>query len=92
MNTPFGVQTPLLEITQENSAFDGTLSGNSGLNPLEEVSVDGAQINFKTKVTTPMGSFPVSFSASVDGDVMKGVYQTMLGATEFAGERIIPRA
>lgn len=88
MNTPFGVQTPLLEVKQEGNSYGGTLTGGTGPSPLEEVSVDGSQLSFKTKVATPMGSFPVSFRGNVDGDAMKGVYQTMLGETEFTGERV----
>lgn len=88
MNTPFGVQTPLLEIRQDNNAFGGTLNGNSGPAPLEAVSVDGTQVNFKANIATPMGSFPVTFSANVEGDALKGVYKTMLGDTDFTGERV----
>ena len=87
MNTPFGVQTPLLEIRQEAGAFGGSLNGNSGPSQLENVSVDGNQVRFKANIATPMGSFPVTFSATAEGDAMKGVYTRMLGDTEFTGER-----
>lgn len=86
MNTPFGVQTPLLEI-KSASPYSGTLTGSTGTAELEQLKVDGNSVSFTAKVSTPMGSFPVSFSASVDGDNMNGVYETMMGKTEFTGVR-----
>lgn len=87
MNTPFGVQTPLLTIKNENNAYSGTLAGSNGTAPLESVKVDGASVSFSAKVATPMGSFPVSFKATVDGNNLKGIYSTMMGDTEFTGVR-----
>src|SRR5258706_4613222 len=87
MNTPFGVQTPLLTIKNENNAYSGSLAGANGTAPLEGVKVDGASVAFSAKVSTPMGSFPVSFSAKVDGNTLKGTYSTMMGATEVSGVR-----
>lgn len=87
MDTPFGVQTPLLEIKQDGDSHSGTLTGTAGSTALEGLKIDGAAVSFTAKVSTPMGSFPVSFSATVDGDNMKGVYETMMGKTEFTGIR-----
>ncbi|HEX5515665.1 MAG TPA: hypothetical protein VFY81_14800 [Gammaproteobacteria bacterium] len=85
MNTPFGVQTPTLFIDTENNA--GTLSGATGASELEELKVDGSTVSFTTKVTTPMGKFPVSFEATAEGDNMSGTFKTMMGKTEFSGVR-----
>lgn len=87
MNTPFGVQTPTLAIKNENNAYSGSLIGAAGTAALEGLSVDGSNVSFSAKVSTPMGSFPVSFRASVTGNDMKGTYTTMLGDTEFSGVR-----
>lgn len=87
MNTPFGVQTPLLAIKSENNAYSGSLAGSTGTAPLEQLKVEGDNVSFSAKVATPMGSFPVSFQASVQGDAMKGTYETMMGKTEFTGIR-----
>ena len=87
MNTPFGVQTPTLEVKEEAGSYSGTLTGSSGSTPLEQLKVEQSSLSFTAKVSTPMGSFPVSFSADVDGDKMNGVYETMMGKTEFTGLR-----
>ena len=87
MNTPFGVQTPLLQIDEQNGGYSGTLTGETGTAPLEALKVDATTVSFSAKVSTPMGSFPVSFSATVAGDRMSGAYETMLGKTDFTGVR-----
>jgi len=87
METPFGVQTPLLQIKQESHSCSGTLTGNTGSTALEQLKVEGSSVSFTAKVATPMGSFPVSFSASVEGDKMTGVYETLAGKTDFTGVR-----
>lgn len=83
MQTPFGVQTPLLEVTENG----GSLTGTTGSTPLEDLKIDGSNISFSAKVPTPMGSFPVSFDATAQGNEIKGTYKTMMGSTEFTGTR-----
>ncbi len=87
MNTPFGVQTPLLEVKQAGESYSGALTGGTGSAPLEELKIEGPNVSFSANVATPMGSFPVSFRATVDGNAIKGTYKTMAGTTEFTGER-----
>ncbi len=87
METPFGVQTPSLAIKEDSGAHSGTLTGKDGATPLEQLKVDGTSVSFSAMVSTPMGSFSVAFRAAVDGDSLKGEYETMMGTTEFSGVR-----
>lgn len=87
METPFGVQTPSLAITQDADTHSGTLTGNAGATPLEQLQVDGMSVSFTAMVATPMGQFSVAFRATVEGDTLKGEYETMMGTTEFSGVR-----
>lgn len=87
METPFGVQTPSLAIKHDAGTHSGTLTGNAGATPLEQLKVDGMSMSFSAMVSTPMGSFSVAFSATVDGNTLKGEYETMMGKTEFSGVR-----
>lgn len=87
METPFGVQTPLLAIQQEAGTHSGTLTGNAGATPLEQLKVEGTAMSFSAMVSTPMGQFSVTFRATVDGNALKGEYETMMGTTEFSGVR-----
>lgn len=87
METPFGVQTPLLEIKEAGGSYSGTLTGSTGSTPLESLKVEGERVSFTAQVSTPMGTFPVSFAAAVSGNDMKGEYETMMGKTPFSGVR-----
>jgi hypothetical protein len=87
MDTPFGVQTPLLAIRQEGGAHSGTLTGATGEATLEELKVEGSTVSFTAEAKTPMGSFDVSYRATVDGDTMNGTFKTMMGITPFTGAR-----
>jgi hypothetical protein len=53
MNTPFGVQTPLLKI----DGASGALESDRGSAALEDLKIDGDKISFSSKVPTPMGEF-----------------------------------
>ena len=87
MQTPFGEQTPTLKISDQGG-YSGTLESPAGAAELEELKVEGNNLSFTAKVQTPMGKFPVSFRASVEGDALEGTFKTMLGVTEFTGVRI----
>lgn len=87
MNTPFGVQTPLLKLSDAGGAFTGTLESDRGARDVEDLKVDGGKVAFSAKVPTPMGEFPVSFEAEIDGDALSGTYETMMGSTPFTGAR-----
>jgi len=87
METPFGVQTPLLAIKEAGGAYSGVLSGATGDAALENVAVDGNSISFIAEVSTPMGQFPVSFRATIAGDALTGTFKTMMGVTEYTGVR-----
>ena len=87
METPFGVQTPLLAIKQENNAFSGTLTGNTGAAALDALKVEGSQLSFTATANTPMGDFEVSYRATVNGDALTGTYKSLAGVTPFTGVR-----
>jgi len=87
MDTPFGVQTPLLAIKLESGAYSGTLTGESGEASIEEIKVEEASLSFRAEIATPMGSVPVSFRAKIEGNVLSGTYKTLMGVTEFSGVR-----
>jgi len=87
METPFGVQTPSLAIKDDAGAHSGTLTGSAGTTPLEGLKVDGMTLSFSAKVPTPMGSFSIAFTATANGNELKGEYESMMGKTPFSGVR-----
>lgn len=87
METPFGVQTPSLAIKDDAGTHSGTLTGNAGATPLEQLKVDGMSVSFSAMVSTPMGAFSIAFTATADGNELKGEYESMMGKTPFSGVR-----
>lgn len=87
LKTPFGVQTPVMQIQEENNAWSGHLDGASGKSELEDLTVDGNRFGCSTQASTPMGVFQVSFQGTVDGDSLNGTLKTMMGDRPFTGER-----
>jgi hypothetical protein len=88
INTPMGVQTPIMTITEEGGVFAGTMRGPTDVVQLEELSVAGADIAFKAEVPSPMGKFKLAFTCTVDGDTITGQCATPMGAIAFTGNRL----
>ncbi|RFA24663.1 hypothetical protein CAI21_20845 [Alkalilimnicola ehrlichii] len=87
MDTPFGQQTPTLEINNNGGSYEGALEGPTGRTELEELTVDGDKLSFYSNIKTPMGSFRVSFRGGIEGDAISGTFKSMAGVNEFSGTR-----
>jgi hypothetical protein len=68
---PNGPMTQTLTIQQDGGKIKGTMTGRRGEAPLEG-TVTGNKIAFTVKRETPNGTFTIEYSATVDGDSMKG--------------------
>jgi hypothetical protein len=88
MNTPMGVQTPILTISEEGGVYAGTMSGSTGEIQLEALSVKGADIAFKAEVPSPMGKINLAFTGTVNGDTITGQCATPMGSIPFTGNRL----
>jgi carbon-monoxide dehydrogenase large subunit len=68
---PNGPMTQTLTIQQDGEKIKGTMTGRRGESPFEG-TVIGNKIAFTVKRDTPNGTFTIEYSATVDGDSMKG--------------------
>jgi hypothetical protein len=68
---PNGPMTQTLALQQDGGKIKGTMTGRRGEAPLEG-TVTGNKIAFTVKRETPNGTFTIEYSATVDGDAMKG--------------------
>lgn len=66
-----GPMTQTLTIQQDGGKIKGTMTGRRGEAPFEG-TVTGNKIAFTVKRETPNGTFTIEYSATVDGDSMKG--------------------
>jgi len=52
-----GVQTPILQIAQENKKFSGKIGGQRGKIDIEQITVVDETFSFPFAMETPMGDF-----------------------------------
>jgi hypothetical protein len=82
-----GPTTEALTIAQDGSKITGTLKGQRGESKFEG-SVTGNKISFTVKLETDNGTFTMEYSATVDGDSMKGILHTERFDRDFTAKRI----
>ncbi len=87
MKTPMGEQEGTLDLKTDGSTLTGTMSGPQGSMDLENGTVDGDQLAWTVKMTSP---FPITIeaTATIDGDSISG--DAKLGAfgnAPFSGTR-----
>jgi hypothetical protein len=83
---PNGPMTQTLTIQQDGAKIKGTLTGRRGETPFEG-TVTGNKIAFTIKRETPNGTFTIEYSATVDGDAMKGTAHSERFDREWTAKR-----
>jgi hypothetical protein len=79
--------TQTLTITQDGGTIKGTLSGRMGDTPFEG-TVTGNKVSFTIKRQTPDGgTFVIEYTATVDGDTMKGKSHSERFDRDFTAKR-----
>jgi hypothetical protein len=81
-----GPMTQTLTIQQDAGKIKGTLTGRRGEAPFEG-TVTGNKISFTIKRETPNGTFTIEYSATVDGDSMKGTAHSERFDREWTAKR-----
>jgi len=56
IDTPRGVQHPVLSIQRNNSGYTATYSGRQGVLTIDEVTRDGNRFAFPLSITVPIGT------------------------------------
>ena len=70
MITPMGPQTGTLDLKTNGDVLEGTMGGAQGDAPLEDGKVDGNNLTWK--ITAAQMNMVIEFTATVDGDNLKG--------------------
>lgn len=88
INSPMGAQKATLELATSGASLTGSQTAAQGSGPLENGKVDGANVSWSAKITSPM-PLTLDFSGSVEGDKMSGsVKAGAFGSFPFAGNRL----
>jgi hypothetical protein len=83
---PRGPMTQTLTIQQDGGKIKGTLKGMRGETPFEG-TVEGNKIHFTITRETKNGTMTMEYSATVDGDSMKGTTHSDFGDREWTAKR-----
>ena len=87
INSPLGAQKAVLEMASNGSALTGTQTAQQGSGPLENGKVDGNNVSWSAKITTPL-PLTLDFAGTVDGDKLSGsVKAGSFGSFPFTGSR-----
>src|SRR3954471_20443318 len=87
INSPLSAQTASLNIATTGNALTGTQQAAQGSGPLENGKVDGNNVTWSAKITSPM-PLTLDFAGTVDGDKLSGsVKAGSFGSFPFTGNR-----
>ncbi|MEI7790740.1 MAG: hypothetical protein WCJ15_06130 [Alphaproteobacteria bacterium] len=88
INSPLGAQKATLDIATDGTALTGTQQAAQGSGPLENGKVDGNNVAWSAKISSPM-PLTLDFIGTVDGDKLSGsVKAGAFGSFPFNGNRV----
>ena len=88
INSPLGAQKASLDISTNGTALTGTQQAAQGSGPLENGKVDGNNVSWSAKISSPM-PLTLDFTGTVDGDKLSGsVKAGSFGSFPFTGNRV----
>ncbi|MEM8769216.1 MAG: hypothetical protein AAGE43_17365 [Pseudomonadota bacterium] len=87
IDTPRGLQHPVLTVNEEDGQYSGTYEGRMGLLEIESISRDGNRFEFPLTISVPIGDIDVFYSGTTEGDSMEGVVRNPRGEVPFSGVR-----
>jgi hypothetical protein len=88
VNAPQGAQSMTMTLTQDGTAFSGTMSSEMGTLPVAEGQLSGNSASWT--ITVPMGgqSMTVNFRGDVEGNRMRGTAELgAFGSAPFTAEK-----
>jgi len=87
INSPMGAQKATLDLATSGDALTGTQAAAQGSGPLENGKVDGNNLSWSAKISSPM-PMTLDFTGTVEGDKLSGsVKAGSFGSFPFTGNR-----
>ena len=87
INSPLGAQKAQLDLKTDGASLSGTQQAAQGSGPLENGKVDGNNLSWSAKISSPM-PMTLDFTGTVDGDKLAGsVKAGSFGSFPFTGTR-----
>ena len=88
VQTPMGSQRGKLTIRTSGNTFSGSLETASGDSKFTGGIIDGNMLDWQAETKTPLGSFPITYHATIDGENLSGEASTPLGSSPMKGIKI----
>lgn len=88
VKTPLGNQKGKLTIQSSGDIFSGSLETSTGTTHFSDGRVNGSQLQWHAETKTPMGSFDVNYTATVEGGRLSGEAATPMGKAPMEGMRL----
>jgi hypothetical protein len=87
INSPLGAQKAQLDLKTDGASLSGTQQAAQGSGPLENGKVEGNNLSWSAKITSPM-PMTLDFTGTVEGDKLSGsVKAGSFGSFPFTGTR-----
>src|SRR5471032_441806 len=88
INSPLGAQKATLDLKADGASLTGSQQAAQGSGPLENGKVDGNNLSWSAKISSPM-PLTLDFTGTVDGDKLSGsVKAGSFGSFPFNGSRV----
>ncbi len=87
IDTPRGVQNPVVQITATDGKLTGTYQSFRGPLDISSVAVDGNRFSFPLQITVPIGTIEVTYEGIIEDDRMTGLVKNPRGEVPFTGQR-----
>jgi hypothetical protein len=88
INSPLGAQKAQLELKTDGGTLSGSQQAAQGSGPLENGKVDGNNVSWSAKISSPM-PLTLDFTGTVEGDALSGsVKAGSFGSFPFSGTRV----
>ena len=87
INSPLGAQKAVLDMASNGNSLTGTQTAQPGSGPLEDGKIDGNNVSWSAKITSPL-PLTLDFAGTVEGDKLSGsVKAGSFGSFPFSGSR-----
>jgi hypothetical protein len=88
INSPMGAQKATLDLATDGNTLSGSQQAAQGSGPLENGKVDGNNLSWSAKISSPM-PLTLDFTGTVEGDKLSGsVKAGAFGSFPFTGNRV----
>jgi hypothetical protein len=88
INSPMGAVKATLDLKTDGASLTGSQQAAQGSGPLENGKVDGDNLSWSAKISSPM-PMTLDFSGAVDGDKLSGTVKAgAFGSFPFTGNRV----